>query len=124
MTSDTEITPETSNRICTHMNIDHAATLHAMALSSLSNQDAFRCKVQNVKMQSVTMKEYTLSFTVCDGDACAMKDITIPFIPALTSSNEVRKRLIEDHHRALSPKLSWLITDPIMCYLGHVYCLV
>ena len=114
MTSDTEITPETSNGICTHMNIDHAATLHAMALSSLSNQDAFRCKVQNVKMQSVTMKEYTLSFTVCDGDACAMKDITIPFIPALTSSNEVRKRLIEDHHRALSPKLSWLITDPIM----------
>ena len=95
------------------MNEDHAATIHAMVLSSLSGPDA-RCKVQNAKMKSVSMSGYTLSYVLCDGDACSMKRASVMFNPPLTSADEVRPRLIEEHHRALSPKFSWLITDSMM----------
>ncbi|KAL3758825.1 hypothetical protein ACHAWU_007942 [Discostella pseudostelligera] len=109
-----EISPETSDRICAHMNDDHAATIHAMIMSRLSHREEVTCKIQNAKMISVTMKEYTLSFVLCNGDTCEMKKIAVPFDPPLTTSAEVRPRLIEDHHRALIPKFSWLITDPVM----------
>lgn len=113
-TTKTEISPEASTRICTHMNDDHAATLHAMVLSNLSNREAAHCKIQNPKMTSVSMKEYSISYVLCDGDACAMKELAVPFHPPLNSSAEVRPRLVQDHHRALTPKFSWLITDPLM----------
>mmetsp|Transcript_14676 Transcript_14676/g.31899 ORF Transcript_14676/g.31899 Transcript_14676/m.31899 type:complete len:233 (+) Transcript_14676:125-823(+) len=110
----TEISPESSARICTHMNDDHAATLHAMVVFNLSNREAAHCKVQNAKMMSIGMKEYSISYILCDGDACAMKEITVPFDPPLISSAEARPRLVQDHHKALIPKFTWLVTDPLM----------
>mmetsp|Transcript_53833 Transcript_53833/g.114367 ORF Transcript_53833/g.114367 Transcript_53833/m.114367 type:complete len:233 (+) Transcript_53833:110-808(+) len=109
-----EVSAEISTRMCAHMNDDHAVTIHAMVLSNLSNQEAARCKVQNAKMTCVSLKGYSISYVLCDGDACAMKEITIPFDPPLNSSGEARSRLIEDHHRAFAPKFSWLITDPLI----------
>ena len=108
------ITPEVSNRICTHMNEDHAATLHAMVLSNLSNHEAFRCKVQNATMKSVSLSEYTIKYILCDGDACMQNELVIPFDPPLKSVKEVRSHLIEHHHKALQPRVSWLLTDPLM----------
>lgn len=113
-TSKSEISAETSARICAHMNFDHAATIHAMVSSNLSYREAARCKIQNAKMTSVTMKEYALSYVLCNGDACAMKEVAVPFDPPLKSSDEVRPRLIQEHHKALVPKFSWLVTDPMM----------
>ena len=107
------ITPETSKRICKHMNEDHAATVHALVISTLSGSDA-RCKVQNCRMKSVSLSEYTLSYVLCDGDACSMKKVVVPFHPPLTSADQVRPALIAEHHRALQPKFSWLVTDPVM----------
>lgn len=112
--ADVSVSAETSTRICSHMNDDHAATIHAMALSNLSNREAASCKVQNAKMTSVTCKDYTITYVLCSGDNCAMKSISVPFNPPLKSSSEIRPRLIEDHHRALTPKFTWLVTDPLM----------
>lgn len=109
-----EISKETSARICAHMNDDHRATIHAMVISNLSNHEAFRCKVQNAKMNSVNMSEYSISYVLCDGHNCAMREIAIPFEPPLISSKDVRPRLIEEHHKALTPRLSWLVTNPLM----------
>ncbi|KAL7548742.1 hypothetical protein ACHAWF_012006 [Thalassiosira exigua] len=113
-TSKAEISSEASKRICAHMNYDHAATIHAMVTSKLSNREAMRCKVQNAKMTAVSMKEYSLSYVLCDGDACAMKKIKIPFVPPLNSSDEVKVRLVQEHHKAMAPNFMWLITDPLM----------
>ena len=107
------ITPEASKRIASHMNDDHAATIHALVTATLSGSDA-RCKVQNCRMKSVSLTEYTLSYVLCDGDACSMKKVAVPFKPPLASAGMVRPALIAEHHRALQPKFSWLITDPIM----------
>ena len=119
-----EISPETSARICSHMNEDHAATCHALVLSTLSSWTETKCKVQNARMTSVTMMGYNLSYVLCNGDACSMKNAMIPFIPPLKSSAQVRARLIDDHHKALNPKFSWLVTDPIITILFTVSILL
>ena len=103
------ITPEASRRICGHMNDDHAATVHALVTSTLSGSDA-RCKVQNCRMKSVSLTEYTLSYVLCDGDACSMKKVAVPFKPPLASAGMVRPALIAEHHRALQPKLSGILS--------------
>lgn len=108
------ITAEASTRICAHMNDDHAATIHAMVLSKLSNRDAAFRKVQNAKMKSIGADGYSISYVLCDGDACAMKEVAIPFDPPLLSAKEAKPRLVRDHHTALAPKFSWLVTDPLM----------
>jgi hypothetical protein len=119
-----EISPETSARICSHMNEDHAATCHALVLSTLSSWTEKKCKVQNARMTSVTMMGYNLSYVLCNGDVCSMKNAMIPFIPPLKSSAQVRARLIDDHHKALNPKFSWLVTDPIITILFTVSILL
>jgi hypothetical protein len=118
-----EISPETSARICSHMNDDHATTIHAMAVSHLSHREGATCKVKNAKMISVTMKEYNISYILCTGESCEMKNCIVPFDPPLTSSAEIRPRLIEDHHKSLTPKFTWLVNDPVMRMLFGV-CLL
>ena len=108
----TEIFPEPSSRICAHMNADHAHTCHAMVISAISGRETG--KVQNAKMTFVSMTGYSLSYVLCNGDFCAMKEIAIPFFPPLNSPDQVRPRLIHDHHRAMTPEFAWLVTDPII----------
>ena len=103
----TNITPEASSRICAHMNDDHAHTCHAMVVSAKSENGGG--KVQNARI----MTGYTLSYVSCNGDVCAMREIDVSFVPHLNSIDEVRKRLIEDHHRAMTPKFAWLVADPL-----------
>lgn len=96
------------------MNDDHAATIHAMVLSKLSNRESVHFQVQHAKMTLITLQEYSISYVMCDGDACAMKSTSVPFNPPLKSSSEARDRLIQDHHRALTPNFSWLVSDPLL----------
>jgi len=84
-----EVTAETSQRICSHMNWDHAPTVHALCTSTLSGRDA-RLKVTNAKMKSVSLEAYILSFVLCDGHSCMMKTASVPFAPKLESGKELR----------------------------------
>lgn len=95
------------------MNDDHAVTIHAIVRASLSGRDA-RCKITNAKMKSVNEKGYTLSYVLCNGDLCEMRTSDVPFQPPLSSSDEIRPRIIQDHHKALNPSFGWIITEPLI----------
>lgn len=112
-----EVSDAASARICSHMNSGHAATVHAMVLSHLPprTEAASRgAKVQNARMTSVSLGGYSLSYVACDGDACSMNELTVPFDPPLTSAAEVKPRLVRDHHAAFAPRATWLVSDPAM----------
>ena len=115
-TTEKGITPEASKRICAHMNNDHAATVHALVLASIhARARRGGSKVQNCRMKSVSLSDYTLSYVLCEGDACSMQKAVVPFRPGpLASADQVRPALIAEHHRALQPDASWLVTDPLM----------
>ena len=108
------ITPATSDRICSHMNEDHASTCHAIVLESLSAHQSQRCSVKNARMKSIDLTGYSLTFVLCDGSSCSMESVRIPFDPPLKSAAEARTRLVLAHRRALSPKVAWLVIDPVM----------
>mmetsp|Transcript_29510 Transcript_29510/g.41302 ORF Transcript_29510/g.41302 Transcript_29510/m.41302 type:complete len:222 (-) Transcript_29510:679-1344(-) len=97
------------------MNDDHPASVYGMALSTLSWNDERQSggDIKNVKLRSVSSTGYNISYVLCNGDMCDMRDITVPFEPPLSSSSEVRPRLIEIHHQVLSPNVSWLVSDSI-----------
>jgi len=108
------ITPATSDRICRHMSFDHASTCHAIVLESLSAHQSLRCSIKNARMKSIDLTGYSLAFVLCDGSSCSMESVRIPFDPPLKCSAEARPRLVAAHHRALSPKVAWLVIDPMM----------
>lgn len=111
------ISPVASSRACDHMNVDHAPTVHALCLSTLTNRERRTIggvKVSNAKLTSISLEKYGLSFVVCDGDACRREVKEVEFVPPMASAKEMRPRLIEEHHRALSPKISWLYSDPLI----------
>lgn len=105
----TEISIETSNRICVHMNDDHGVSVHGM-VASLEDSSG---TIKNAKMTSITLSECTLSYAICRGDLCEIKIATYPFQPPLTSVAESRARLVEIHSKVLSPNFRWLVSDPL-----------
>mmetsp|Transcript_16874 Transcript_16874/g.24722 ORF Transcript_16874/g.24722 Transcript_16874/m.24722 type:complete len:214 (-) Transcript_16874:154-795(-) len=119
------ISPTVSARICKHMNEDHAATIHAMVLSSLESRGDknVMSKIKDAQMTSVTLSCYHLKYLVCDKKVCSMQKLSVNFVPPMQSPDEARMRLIEEHHRVLSPQLLWLATD-IMARVIVVLCTV
>mmetsp|Transcript_32504 Transcript_32504/g.78900 ORF Transcript_32504/g.78900 Transcript_32504/m.78900 type:complete len:227 (-) Transcript_32504:161-841(-) len=108
-----EISPETSQRMCKHMNEDHAATVYAMAISTLPimQQSNASLTVSNARLTSVSLTSVTIKFVTCSGDLCQQKQETIPFVPPMSSGREARPRLIEIHHQVLFPRLHWFYSD-------------
>lgn len=105
----TEITSETSSRICHHMNDDHGLSVYGMAIS-LHNSKG---EIKNVKMTNISLAECSLSYIVCRGDLCEMKTASYPFQPPLTSVAESRSRLVKIHNKVMSPEFLWLLTDSL-----------
>ena len=104
-----EISTETSNRICVHMNDDHGVSVHGM-VASLDDSNG---TIKNAKMTGISLRECTLSYVICRGDLCEMKIARYPFQPPLTSVAESRARLVEIHSKVLSPNFRWLVSDPL-----------
>lgn len=117
------ISAEISKQICQHMNDDHASTVYAMGLSSIPVSKRRTTNLENVKMKSVTMTEYVISFVICNGDLCMPKNVTISFYPALSSPSEIRSRLVQEHQKYLTPDLSMLILDPL-CLIILLTCIL
>jgi len=89
------------------MNADHAATVHAMVQSSCPSKG----KVSNARMKRVRLDVCELSYVLCDGALCEMRTGEVKFAPPLSSAKDARPRLIEEHHKALSPRIGWLFAD-------------
>ena len=86
----TSLSPEMSNRICSHMNTDHSATVYAMALSTLSSKEEHRAKISQHKMASVNLDNYTLSFVLCTDGHCETRKVVVQFVPPMTCAREAR----------------------------------
>lgn len=109
------------------MNDDHKISIYAMAKAALSSSssvssDDKKKKLTNPRMKSISLSGYDLSFVLCSGEVCEMKNITIPFNPPLESSKEAKARIIEDHYKAFDPKASWIVTEPLT-FLIFITCL-
>lgn len=109
--SSDQVSPETSKRVCAHMNIDHAVSVYAMAKSVLSLDKGW--KLSSATLKSVSLQGCEIQAITCRADMCEMKRLSYPFDPPLQSSSELRSRLVAIHHLVLSPRLSWLIRKPL-----------
>ena len=105
-----EISAQTSKRICAHMNDDHAVTVFAMAKTVASIKSGW--KLSEAKLLKVSLSGCSLRAVTCSGTMCEMQTVDYPFEPHVTSSSEVRPRLIAVHNSLLLPKFSWLVTKP------------
>lgn len=85
MANNEAIDEATSKRICTHMNEDHAASVHGMVLNTVSAGNISECKMKSISLEGVK-----LSYVVCSGDMCDMKTTYMVFDPPLKSVKESR----------------------------------
>ncbi|CAB9497448.1 expressed unknown protein [Seminavis robusta] len=106
MTDSTEVSAETSTRVCTHMNEDHAVSVYAMAKSLLPGKK----KITDFKLKKVTLKGCEISAVSCQGELCEMHKLFYPFQPPLASAQEVRPRMVAIHHQVCAPEPTWLVT--------------
>jgi len=101
-----------SQRICSHMNEDHAVTVYAMAKQRLDLKKNW--KLSNAILKKVTVDGCSIQAVVCNGETlCQLREVFYPFQPALScglKSLEVRKRLIQIHNCACGPQWHWLVT--------------
>lgn len=111
MISGQEISEETSERVCTHMNEDHAVSVFAMGRSLVHVPVGW--KISEAKMREVTLEGSYVRIVLCHDEFCQMEDVRYPFHPPLTSSSQLRARMVEIHHKLCAPRLSWLISKPI-----------
>ena len=86
---DEGISDKTSQRICSHMNDDHAVSVHAMVKNALPYAEQL-LSIKDAQMTSISLTGYNLSFVVCNGDLCSRRSITIDFVPPLSSGKECR----------------------------------
>jgi Protein of unknown function (DUF2470) len=94
---------EVSQRICDHMNADHAVSVHAMAKRVVELPKEKGWKISNAQLKLVTMNGAELRVTFCRGDACQQQTVTYPFVPPLTEPTQIRSRMIAIHHRVCTP---------------------
>jgi len=109
-----EISPEVSQRVCSHMNDDHALSIYAMAKSTLKKYSSEKQKsLSNAEMKSISLSGYELSFILCSGDVCEKRNITVPFHPPLKSPSEAKARIVQEHEKSFTPQFSWIFSEPI-----------
>lgn len=125
-----EITPETSKRVCKHMNEDHALSVYAMAKRKLSSlpKDGGKWKISEASLLSVSMEGCLMQVVFCRGDLCQVQKVTYPFEPRLKHASELRPRLVSIHQEVCKPHFTsiWL-TSPIasiiaIVFAGSTYC--
>lgn len=104
------ISAETSKRVCSHMNDDHAVSVYAMAKAML--QGSAGTKITSATLKSVSLEGCDIAVVTCTGDLCEMKQFTFPFAPPLKSGSEIRPRMVEIHKQVCAPQISWLFTHP------------
>lgn len=84
----TPISPDASKVFCRMMNEQHGADIMAMALDQLTWADRGRT-VSTATMTKITLYDIYVSYAVCKGTECQMRNATIPFVPPLTSDKDV-----------------------------------
>lgn len=95
MAEEEVISPETSKRICAHMNNDHAATLYAMIRARSLVKRGF--SLTEARMKKITAEGCSLQAVSCSGDLCNIDKVEYEFDPPLRDASQARKRLVAIH---------------------------
>ncbi|GKY93180.1 hypothetical protein MPSEU_000285900 [Mayamaea pseudoterrestris] len=113
--NDAEISAETSQRVCTHMNEDHAVSVYAMAKSLLAQDPSVTANdsLTDATLTRVSLSACHMRAILCSGNVCEMKQLIYPLEPPLTSASELRPRMVAVHHKVTRPKVTWLWTKPL-----------
>ena len=127
--SNVEISLETSERVCAHMNEDHALSVYAMAKRKVSwPSDGALWKISEASLRSVSMQGCVIQVVLCRQDLCQGQRVMYPFQPPLQNSSELRKRLVAIHHEVCRPpwRSIWLgsplAPTILLGFAGAAYC--
>jgi hypothetical protein len=110
---DYEISAETSERVCAHMNHDHWVSVYAMAKSLLlasGKPQINHSSLSETKLTRIRSDGCHLRAVVCNGDTCEMHPLVYPFHPPLSSTKDLRARMVDIHQELCAPEISWLWT--------------
>jgi hypothetical protein len=111
MTSDNEISAETSKGICEDMNDDHAVTVYAMAMAKFLG--AFgQWKLTDARLVQVSLSGCKISAVTWQGDVCETKPLFYKFEPPLASPSQARSELIAIHQKVCALRLQTLASKP------------
>lgn len=122
-----DISPETSKRICDHMNEDHGNTVFLMAVNVYKINKKTKKSgwhISGARLQTISLTGCHLQVFICCGDLCEMERVIYPFIPPLESPSDARRRLIAIHHIVTAPKFYWLITKPLAASIVPIFALL
>lgn len=114
-----EIPDDVSQRICQHMNDDHALSVYVMAKEMVQLESGW--KLSDARLKKVTLAGCTIQAITCHQDTCAPQMVVYPFQPPLKAVSEARSRLVKIHQRLTSPQLQWIITKPAVLITGPLW---
>lgn len=115
--SSQSISNETSNRICAHMNEDHAVSVYAMAKSKVVLPGR-QWKISDAFLKKVTMEGCHIQVILCHAMLCQDVKLIYPFDPPLAHPSQVRSRIIAIHQEVCTPRSVY--KDPI--FLVIFFC--
>ena len=107
-----EVSKVTSERVCKHMNEDHAVSVYAMARSILNVHTTTKWQITDAKLKQITVDGCHLQVVTCSGDLCETKRVVYPLTPALTKATEIKPRLVAIHQKVLTPQWKWVWIKP------------
>ena len=106
------VSSETNERICNHMNNDHAISVYAMAKQQLmiNNNNPWgsatvrsQSHITEAKLLNVTLEGCTIKVITCSGEFCQQHKVVYPFVPPLTTSNGLRSKMVQLHSTVTRP---------------------
>lgn len=109
-----EISPETSKRVCAHMNEDHAVSVYAMAKRKMVwPGDGGKWNISDTILKSVSLQGCLIQVVLCSGDLCQVQKVTYPFEPPLTDAAQAI------HQEVCKPFSVW--SNPLAPIIATIY---
>jgi len=123
--SSNEISAETSNRVCAHMNEDHAVSVYAMAKRKLTwpPGGSKKWKITDAILKSVSLEGCQIQVVMCSGDLCQVQLFTYPFDPPLKDGAELRPRMVAIHQEVCRPSWKAIWGQPMAIIIVVVYAM-
>lgn len=112
MAAETDEFAKSSDRICTHMNDDHAASVLGMAMMVWP-------KARRARM--VALKADAVVLAAADADGSSTRSLSLPLDPPLASPGDARPRLVEIHKVALAPALDMPLAGVLAALMAVLF---
>ena len=105
-----DVMASSSDRVCNHMNEDHAQAVLAYAWVLGRRPDASRASLMRITHDAMWVK--------IDHDEAETR---LPLSPPLSDAKEARPRLVGLHHSCLAPRVAYVATPPSVMFIMVVF---